>query len=240
MIESNPFNSPEFRKQLLEKEGIDIDNTNGNELEEAIDATNEVDDPNEFVKSIIKSAPKMPRAASNIITDASVLARNQKEAKALELKNSLNTVFTKYNEKYGTSLSIDFDNLSNTLVNVADPESRRTLELYTSEVFKSIRPVLLLHTLSRLVLALDYALSPDRLFDTNNFSPADSIVLIEKLIYFIQEIESMIKEIEIPDSDKILRKLADEKNDVDFNNPENKQVITDFLNLLKNDSIKKD
>ena len=50
----------------------------------------------------------------------------------------------------------------------------------------------------------------------------------------------MVKEIEIPDSDKVLRKLADEKNDVNFNDPSNKQVITDFLNMLKNDSIKKE
>ncbi len=234
MIESNPFNSPEFRKQLLEKEGIDVENSSsGVELVEGED--------DEFdIKSMIKSAPQMPKSARNLITDASVLAKNQKEAKALELKNSLNTVFTQYNEKYGTDLSIDFDNLSNTLVNVSSPEKRRILELYVSEVFKSIRPVLLLHVLQRLTIALDYALDPTRLLDTNQFSAADSVILVEKLIQFIGEIEDMIKEIEIPDSDKILRKLADEKNDVNFNDPENKQVITDFLNMLKNDSIKKD
>jgi hypothetical protein len=236
MIESNPFNSPEFRKQLLEKEGIDIDN-NSNDVE----LIESEDDGDGFdIKSMIKSAPKMPKSAKNLITDASVLAKNQKEAKALELKNSLNTVFTQYNEKYGTDLNIDFDNLSNTLVNVSSPEKRRILELYVSEVFRSIRPVLLLHVLQRLTIALDYALDPTRLLDTNQFSAADSVILVEKLIQFIGEIEDMIKEIEIPDSDKILRKLADEKNDVSFNDPENKQVITDFLNMLKNDSIKKE
>ena len=203
MIESNPFNSPEFRKQLLEKEGIDLDNNNEVEL---IDSEEGEGDSDGFdIKSMIKSAPQMPKSAKNLITDASVLAKNQKEAKALELKNSLNTVFTQYNEKYGTDLNIDFDNLSNTLV-----------------------------------IALDYALDPTRLLDTNQFSAADSVILVEKLIQFIGEIEDMIKEIEIPDSDKILRKLADEKNDVSFNDPENKQVITDFLNMLKNDSIKKE
>ena len=89
----------------------------------------------------------MPKSAKNIITDASVLAKNQKEAKALEMASALNSVFTQYNEKYGTNLSIDFDNLSNTLINVADPDKRRVLELYVSEVFKSIRPVLLLHVI---------------------------------------------------------------------------------------------
>lgn len=237
MIESNPFNSPEFRKQLLEKEGIDIDN-NSNDIE-LIESEEDGGDGFD-IKSMIKSAPQMPKSAKNLITDASVLAKNQKEAKALELKNSLNTVFTQYNEKYGTDLNIDFDNLSNTLVNVSSPEKRRILELYVSEVFRSIRPVLLLHVLQRLTIALDYALDPTRLLDTNQFSAADSVILVEKLIQFIGEIEDMIKEIEIPDSDKILRKLADEKNDVSFNDPENKQVITDFLNMLKNDSIKKE
>lgn len=237
MIESNPFNSPEFRKQLLEKEGIDVDN-NSNDVE-LIES--EEDDGDGFdIKSMIKSAPQMPKSAKNLITDASVLAKNQKEAKELELKAALNTVFSKYNEEYGTSLSIDFDSFSNTLINISSSEKRKILELYTSEIFKSIRPVLLLHILSKLVLALDWALSPERLFDTNQFSSADSIIIIQKLLEYITDIQNMVKEIEIPDSDKVLRKLADEKNDVNFNDPENKQVITDFLNMLKNDSIKKD
>ena len=222
MIESNPFNSPEFRKELLEKEGINIDNS-----VEVIDDDNS---DNFDIKNLIKSAPQMPKSAKNIITDASVLAKNQKEAKALEMASALNSVFTQYNEKYGTSLSIDFDNLSNTLINVADPDKRRVLELYVSEVFKSIRPVLLLHVLQRLTIALDFALDPNRLLDT---------VLIEKLMDFIQQIDSMIKDIEIPDSDKILKKLAEEKNDISFNDPGNRQMIDDFLTLLKNDSIKK-
>lgn len=232
MIESNPFNSPEFRKQLLEKEGINIDN---NEVEVLEDEDNEID-----IKSMIKSAPKMPKSAKNLITDASVLAKNQKEAKVLELQSSINTIFTRYNAEYGTDLNIDLSNLSKTLVNVSDPKSRYILELFVSEVYKSIRPVLLLHILQRLTITLDFVLSPDRMLDTNQFSASDMVILIEKLIGFSIQIEEMIKEIEIPDSDKILRKLADEKNDVNFNDPENKQVITDFLNMLKNDSIKKE
>lgn len=234
MIESNPFNSPEFRKQLLEKEGIDIDNNNDSDIEQIEGEEGDFD-----IKSMIKSAPQMPSSASRIIQDASVLAKNQKEAKVLELQSSINTIFSRYNAEYGTDLNIDLSNLSRTLVNVSDPKSRYVLELFVSEVYKSIRPVLLLHILQRLTITLDFVLSPDRMLDTNQFSASDMVILIEKLIGFSIQIEEMIKEIEIPDSDKILRKLADEKNDVNFNDPENKQVITDFLNMLKNDSIKK-
>lgn len=235
MIESNPFNSPEFRKQLLEKEGINIDNNNDSDIEQIEGEEGDFD-----IKSMIKSAPQMPSSASRIIQDASVLAKNQKEAKVLELQSSINTIFSRYNAEYGTDLNIDLSNLSRTLVNVSDPKSRYVLELFVSEVYKSIRPVLLLHILQRLTITLDFVLSPDRMLDTNQFSASDMVILIEKLIGFSIQIEEMIKEIEIPDSDKILRKLADEKNDVNFNDPENKQVITDFLNMLKNDSIKKD
>lgn len=234
MIESNPFNSPEFRKQLLEKEGINIDNNNDSDIEQIESEEGDFD-----IKNMIKSAPQMPSSASRIIQDASVLAKNQKEAKVLELQSSINTIFSRYNAEYGTDLNIDLSNLSRTLVNVSDPKSRYVLELFVSEVYKSIRPVLLLHILQRLTITLDFVLSPDRMLDTNQFSASDMVILIEKLIGFSIQIEEMIKEIEIPDSDKILRKLADEKNDVNFNDPENKQVITDFLNMLKNDSIKK-
>ena len=68
MIESNPFNSPEFRKQLLEKEGINIDN-NSNDIE-LIDS--EEDGGDEFdIKSMIKSAPQMPSSAKNLVMDES-------------------------------------------------------------------------------------------------------------------------------------------------------------------------
>ena len=85
MIESNPFNSPEFRKQLQEKEGISLADDSVSEI---IDCSDSSDDDFD-VKSLIKSAPQMPKSAKNIITDASVLAKNQKEAKALEMASAL-------------------------------------------------------------------------------------------------------------------------------------------------------
>ena len=65
IIESNPFNSPEFRKQLLEKEGI---NNNDSDIEQI-----EAEEGDFDIKSMIKSAPQMPSSASRIIQDASVL-----------------------------------------------------------------------------------------------------------------------------------------------------------------------
>ena len=140
MINStNPFNDPEIKKQLLQDEGI-VETPDIEEVETEV--TSEL-------QEMISSAPMLPKSAKNIILDSSAINKNLKEAKSQEFNAALNTIISKYNEEYGTDLSIDFSNISKTLVSVSDPETRRTLELYVSEVFKSIKPVLLLHLLNR-------------------------------------------------------------------------------------------
>ena len=239
MLEStNPFNDPEFKKQILSDSGVNSDNYIFEEVEN-IDNDDSGSGDLDF-KSIISSAPVIPKSARNLVLDASALARNEKEEKAKELTLALNNVFSNYNAKYGTDLSISFEDLSKTLVNVSDPDSRRVLELYTSEVFKSLRPVLLLHVLQRLTVALDVALEPQRLLDTSQFSAADSIVLIEKLMNFILQIQDMVKDIEIPDSDKILKKMSEEKNDASLESEDSKKAVDDFMKLFLAENNKKD
>jgi hypothetical protein len=148
----------------------------------------------------------------------------------------LNDVFTQYNKTYGTDLQIDFSNLSNTLVNVSVPKTRQTLELYVSEVFKSIRPVLLLHLISKLSIALDYVLDPKRMFDTNQLSIPDLFLIIEKLQLYIENLNGLMKTTTIENSDQILKKLAEEKNDDAMNSPESKKAVEEFMNLFMRDS----
>lgn len=231
MLEStNPFNDPEFKKQILSDSGVNNDNYIFEEVEN-IDNDDSGSGDLDF-KSIISSAPVIPKSARNLVLDASALARNQKEEKAKELTYSLSQVFTQYNETYGTDLSIDFNNLSNTLVNVSDPETRKTLELYVSEVFKSIRPVLLLHLIQKLSLAIDYCTDTSRLFDSNSFSPQDIFIIVDKLISYIDQLNEICKEVVVPDSDKILKKLSEEKNDASLESEDSKKAIDEFMKLF--------
>lgn len=218
----NPFSDPEFKKKILEKE-----KNRGDDYEVL----------GEF-KEIIANAPKIPASTSikNVILDSSTLARNEKEAKAKEMSMALNKVFTDYNKEYNTDLQIDFSNLSNTLVNVSDPKTRHVLELYLSEVFKSIRPVLILHMIQKLTLAIDYVLDPVRMFDTNNLSIPDLFLVIEKIMDYINVLNNMKKEVEIKGSDLELRKLADENNNNVLDDPDSKKAVDDFMKLLRGES----
>lgn len=239
---ANPFDDPIFKKAVLSKElGEDKDF----ELMINEDSIQNVEDvelipPNnsdDSISDLLNSVPKIPKAAKNIIVDASAVAKNQKEEKEQEMITALSDVFTKYNKEYGTTLQIDFNNLSKTLINVADPEKRHTLELYVSEVFKSIKPVLLLHLISRLSLAMDYVLKPERMFDQSQLSIPDMFLVIEKLQEYIMNLNEIIKTSTIDDSDQILKKLAESKENSVMDNPDSKQAIQDFMSLFKKESL---
>lgn len=229
----NPFSDPEFKKSILSKEGKKVKTTSDLDTYEIIQPDL---DTSENLKRIITSAPVLPKQAKNIILDASALALNEKETKAAEMNLALNDVFTQYNKTYGTDLQIDFSNLSNTLINVADPKTRQTLELYVSEVFKSIRPVLLLHLISKLSIALDYVLDPKRMFDTNQLSIPDLFLIIEKLQLYIENLNGLMKTTTIENSDQILKKLSEEQNDEAMNSPESKKAVEEFMSLFMKDS----
>ncbi len=224
MIDSiNPFNDPEFKQQILKQEGLEIIKPDAE--------AEEID-----FKNIISSAPSIPRSAKNIILDASAIAKNEKEAMELQMNSALNNIFSNYNKTYGTNLQINFSNLSQTLIDVANPNKRKTLELYVSEVFKSIKPVLLLQLISKLSIALDYVLQPERMFDQNQLSIPDLFLVIEKLQSYITNLNDIIETSTIKDSDQILKKLSEEKGDAQLNSEESKAAVNNFLDLLKRDS----
>jgi len=217
MIQStNPFNDPEVKKQILGSEG-------------KLDQYSSAPD----LQNIIDSAPMLPSSAKNIIMDASAISKDVKEQKVQEMNYALSQVITRYNKEYGCDIQIDFQNLSKTLVNISNPETREVLELYVSEVYKSIKPILLLHLLNRMVLCMDYVLSPERMLDTNSLSISDLFIIVEKLQSYILTLNDIIEGSTIKDSSQLLKKIADDKGDENFSSPESKQAVDDFLALFK-------
>lgn len=223
----NPFSDPEFKKQILGKEGRADSGSDDYEIlqpEESISAD---------LKNIIGSAPKIPKQAKNIILDASAIASNKKEQKALELTHKLNEVFSSYNKEYNIDLHVDFGSLSNTLVNVADPKSRHILELYVSEVFQSIRPILILNMISKLCLIVDHALDLKNVMDSSQMSIQDTFIVIEKIMQYIDQLESLRDSVVIKGSDLELRKISEEVGNSELQSEESKQVVADFMKLFQ-------
>ena len=225
----NPFNDPAFKKQILCKEGKTGDDYGDYEVLQD-------EDVSKNLKNIISNKPTLPKSAKNIILDASAIASNQKEERALQLTQKLNEVFTEYNKTYKTDLHVDFSSLSNTLVNVADPKSRHILELFVSEVFQSIRPILILNMIQKLCLAIDYILDPKRLFDSSQMTTQDIFIAVSKIMEYIDFLEEMRKSIVIPGSSLELKKIAEESNNAELDNPESRKIIDDFMKLFRQEN----
>lgn len=223
----NPFSDPEFKKQILGKEGRADSGPDDYEILQPEESTSA------DLKNIIGSAPKIPKQAKNIILDASAIASNKKEQKALELTHKLNEVFSSYNKEYNIDLHVDFGSLSNTLVNVADPKSRHILELYVSEVFQSIRPILILNMISKLCLIVDHALDLKNVMDSSQMSIQDTFIVIEKIMQYIDQLESLRDSVVIKGSDLELRKISEEVGNSELQSEESKQVVADFMKLFQ-------
>lgn len=225
MIQSiNPFSGDsDLRKQILSKEGI---LNQGPEFQSQ-------DEQTQDLRSIITSAPRVPKSVSRVIQDASSLAASRRDEKSQELTLALSGMMTDLNKQYGLSLDgIDLNNFSNTLVNITDPKKRRILELYLSEISQSIRPVLYLHILQRLMLVIDQVLKPENLL-SSEWTAADKVLLIEKLIQEAQAVGDLVDSIKIENSDKILEKISSESNQTDLNSEENRELIQQFLEMFK-------
>lgn len=187
------------------------------------------------LNSVISNKPSLPQTAQNLLLDASAIAKNEREEKALEVRKAINDVFSSYNEQYGLDLEIDLNSMSKTLVNIADEKNRKILENYLSLYYKGIKPILVLHLLSRLTLAIDYITAPERLFNSD-LSTADIFIVIEKLMSYIQDLQEMKKEIEVNGDTLELRRIAEEsagEGESEFDNPESRTVIDDFIKLFQ-------
>ena len=232
------FNSDEFKKQVLESEGLKPSDSGDYEVLEPVDAE-VVEDPHKEFQDLISKAPVIPgtsKGVKNIIRDASALAKAGNQEKADSINTSLCQIITDYNKKYGTNLDIDFSDISRTLVNVSDPKKTRVLELYLSNVFQSIRPVIYLHMLSKLALLVDYILDPQRLMDGTLTLP-DLWVASEKLVGLIQQVEVLKDEILIKGADLELQKIGEEEQDEIKSgmSDDDKEMVDEFMKLFKKD-----
>lgn len=222
----NPFADPEFKKTLMEKEGLSS-GSNNDVIEEL--------EPEEL-KTIIQGAPVIPKAAKNMILDASAMSKGVQEQKVREMENSLNQVLSNYNKEFGLDLHLNLADLSKSLVLVSDDKNRRILELYLSKIYKSIKPILYLHLIQKLSLTIDYVLDPQRLFGNEGLSSADYFIVVEKLIQYIDQLSQLRGEIEISGDSLELKKIAEEDTGIDLSDAESQKTVEEFMKLFRKEN----
>jgi hypothetical protein len=220
----NPFSDPEFRDMLLKKEGIK-DNTGYDVL-----IPEDVAPENEM-KNIISNAPSIPgsKGIKRVIHDASSLAKQEREERSQQMSIALNNLFSQYNEKYGLEVNICFDDISKSIVALADPKSRRELELYVSNTFEGFKSLIYIKLMSSMSVVIDHMLDPSRLM-SGDFSSADYFLIVEKLMSYIETLERLKSSIVVAGADIELGQLgAGDVSGADKMSDEAKE----FLKMMK-------
>lgn len=196
---TNPFDNPDMRNYLMSKEGVK-DNT------DAI-----IPEPVDDLEMIASHAPKIPKSnqIQNIIHDADSLVRQSNDQRSAEIAASMNELLSQYNDKFGLNLSLNLDSMSKSLVMVADPTSRRALELAVSEIFGGMKSLIYLRMISGLNLLTEELFSANSLL-SNELSLPDKFTLFSKLLEYTAMLEELNKSIHITGAQQELAQLGKE------------------------------
>lgn len=231
----NIFDDPEIKKQILEESGV----SPRDEVDyEIIDPEVEQGGIDSF-KGIINNAPKIPGGNSikTIIRDASALVKDDQKAREAEMHSALSNIFTQYNKEYNVDLKVDLNNFTKTLVACSDERKTKILELFVSKVVRSIRPILILNMISKLAMALDVLLAPDKLLNPNELSLTDLFLATSQILEYIEKLEALKDEITIKNEDLELKKLAEESG-LEYQD-QDEQMVQDFMELFKKENLGK-
>lgn len=238
---TNPFNSEEIKRTILEKEGL-VDQTSSPQVlvEDPVeDATIDEDFDNEpgtvinpqTAASIVSNSYRsISKDAQVIIHDATSITTRDKIEKSKEVSAALNRVFTEYNSKYGLSLKFDFTSLSQSLLYITDKKNFRTLELFVSETFGRFRALIMVKVLQSIAILADDILDPKRLL-SNEVEYTDKFLVVEKLLTYVDMIEKLYAQVKIVGADTELAKLKDETEGVSEAGMTNEEMKK-FLDLV--------
>ena len=231
MAFGNIFDDPEVKRQILEDQGI-------KPAEEDYEIVEPEEDLSSF-QGIINSAPKIPGGGiiKNIIKDASALVKDDQKAKEIAMNNTISDIFTQYNKEYGLDLQIDPGNFTKTLLACADERKQKILTLYMSRCVRSIRPILILNLITKLSMALDVILSPDKLLNPNELSLPDLFLATDQILNYIGKLEDLKSELLVDNEGLELKKIAEESN-IEYQE-QDEELVKNFMELFKKENLNK-
>lgn len=238
----NPFDNKEFKKNFLKDKGLL--NTSNSDYE-VLPPNDDIDESGKIINidpvGILNKSSRIPDSVGTIIHDASSIKTPDKIKRSEEIKSALNTIFTEYNEKYGTDLHLNLDSTSEMLANLADPVTFRTFELYNSELFGRFRAIFLTKMMQGLMLLVDDVLDPRKLLSSDT-EYADKWIIIEKSFNYFMMLEQMKDSITIQGSNTELQKIGDDLKSADSEDStdirSNPRIKEFMKQMLENSGVK--
>ena len=158
---------------------------------------------------ILDPGSKVAKVIESTISEVECIPLDRTE-KAVKARDTFNSLIDTYNKKFGLNVKLDYDNLTESLRVLSDPNSPqvlRALQLYTSQIFSAFQSVIYAKFIQSIMVLASDVLDPQNLLDSN-LTFEQKIITIEKLIGFMNKLQSVSKDFTIKGDDLELERLA--------------------------------
>jgi hypothetical protein len=106
-----------------------------------------------------------------------------------------------------------------------------------SRCVRSIRPILILNLITKLSMALDVILSPDKLLNPNELSLPDLFLAADQILNYIGKLEDLKGELLVDNEGLELKKIAEESN-IEYQE-QDEELVKNFMELFKKENLNK-
>lgn len=150
-----------------------------------------------------------------------------------QVAKAFNQLFSDLNNKYGLNVSLDFDSFTNNLNFMIEPKNKRAAEYYLSEAYGSFRVALYGQFLNAIALLSAQILDPQYLL-SESMTYDQKMDTVERLFNFMNTMNEIYKEVNIPDTQMKLEKLSSSGRPIyDLNDPDIRAFMEGTFNEVK-------
>lgn len=151
------------------------------------------------------------------------------EKKKAEVQKTFNSLYESLNEKYGLSLQMSAESFTDMMRTITDPRAKQAMELYLSESYSRFRVLLHSKFLNAIAALAEQLLDPDYLL-SEDIPYAEKLLLMRNLFDFMQKVQDLYAQVDVPDSAQKLEHLTDESTgDSSLNDPSTRALLAQLL-----------
>jgi len=155
------------------------------------------------------------------------------ENKKKQVAEVFNKLFADLNQKYGLSVTLDFNSFTNNLDYLIEPKNKKAAEYYLSEAYGMYRIALYQQYLQAISLLSSQILDPSYIL-SESMTYDQKLDTLERLYGFMSTMNDIYEKVNIPDTSMKLEKLSeDQRPNYRLDDPNIKKFMEDTFKQVK-------
>lgn len=149
-----------------------------------------------------------------------------------ESTDSIKSVYDEFNRIYGLDLQIDFTSVHSIFQSIVSPDNKRIFEIYLSEVYSRFKLTNYQNIMIIITNLINQVSDPTVLL-SDDVSIQDKFVMLEKLFDYLERINRIDADLEVPKTDVELKRIKKEGESVEEDSGITDEQRVEALKLLK-------